>query len=65
MGRRYCPLIYNMSKKELEELNTNILGEVIVEYKDGKPLASMFDAKQAVKEITEKVNEIIASLNNK
>jgi len=47
----------------IEKLNIETLGEIITEYKDGKPWTSLINAGKASIDIAEKLNEIIEELN--
>ncbi len=48
----------------MEKINIEKLGEMITEYKDGKPWRGMTDCCLGAKELAEKVNEIINWIND-
>lgn len=48
---------------KIEEINIEKLGEVIFEYRDGKPFISGVDPYEACKTIATKLNELIRALN--
>lgn len=43
----------------MKKLDVQTLGEMIVEYQDGKPFTSMISPIEASRQVAEKVNEII------
>ena len=47
----------------MEKIDLENLGYEVCEYRDGKPFTSIFSANKAVKEIAEKINEIVEFIN--
>jgi hypothetical protein len=47
----------------MKKIDIEKLGEVITEYKDGKPWSSMYSPKHAIEQVAEKLNEIIDLLS--
>lgn len=48
---------------KIQSIDIGKLGEIITEYRDGKPWSSMISEKKAIEELAEKINEIIEKLN--
>jgi hypothetical protein len=48
----------------MEKIDLKNLGYEVCEYKDGKPFTDRFSPNKAVKEIAEKINEIVEFITN-
>ena len=47
----------------IEKIDIEKLGEVIIDWKEGKPWTSCYSAEKASKEVAEKLNHVIEALN--